>query len=150
MDKFDRMILRAKKEKIKPKKEQKEYRYRGHYTKHLIFVPLMYLVVWCEIIRDSLNNKWSFTRTEKIINHALPKILSVNTSDDSLYFTVDKHFWQFSWKWYCGIFDEYYCYKYDNRISEYFKDMFDLDGYTKSIKEDEYDDFITFVFKKEL
>ena len=113
-----------------------EYRYRDHYTKCLIFVPLMYFVAWYEVIRDHLN-KWSFTRTEKIINHALPKILHINISDDSLYFTVDKYFWRFSWEWYCNIFDKYYCYKYDNRISEYFKDMFDLDGHTKSIDEDE-------------
>lgn len=149
MNKFDKMIRKAKKEKNKPKKKPKGYRYRDYYTKHLIFVPLMYIVAWYKMVGNQLT-KWSFTRTEKIINHALPKILHVNTSDNSLYFTVDKYFWRFSWKWYCSIFDKYYCYKYDNRISEYFKNMFDLDGYTKSIEENEYDDEITFVFKKEL
>ena len=148
MNKFDRMVRRAKEKESKPKKKPKEYRYRGHYTEHLTVIPLMYFVAWYEVVRDYLN-KWTFTRTEKIIKHALPKILRVDISDDSLYFTVRKYFWGFSWKWYCGIFDKYYCYKYDNRISEYFKDMFDLDGYTKSIEEDEYDDWITIVFKKE-
>ena len=147
MNKFDRMILKAKKKKNKQRKKPKEYRYRNHYTKHIIFVPLIYLVAWYEIIRDQLN-KWSFTRTEKVISRALAKILRVNTSDDSLYFTVDKNFWGFSWEWYCGIFDSYYCRKYDNRISKYFKDMFDLDGYTKYIDESD-EDYITFVFKKE-
>ena len=148
MNKFDRMVRRAKEKESKPKKKPKEYRYQGHYTEHLIFVPLIYFVAWYEVVRDSCN-RWTPERTERILTYALPKVFHINTINDSLYLEMDKNYWGLSWTWYCGFFDKYYCYKYNKEISEYFKERFYLDGYEKSVEEYDDDDCFIVRFKKE-
>ena len=131
---------------FEPKKERKIYRYHDYRTPHLVLVPLMYICWWLKKIGEKKPRieTWSDKRTEKLLFNYLIKYGDVDKEECSISKSIRDwgHFWEWNVSWY----NKYYSRKYKNKITEYFLNTLEINGYTKEVTK-EYG-WITVTFKK--
>lgn len=141
MNAFDREMNR------KPK-NPKRYTYKTYHSRFFWAVPLMmimyHLEQWCEAIKYGA--KWSDKRTERILSHAFLKGAHINSQEGKIY----RYFctWCFYWCNYCRPWDRWYCNKYNSTITKYLREQFEMDGYTKTVEDEDNGEWFSVDFDK--
>ena len=129
------------------KKPRKRYQYKELYTYHAIFYPLVVAVWWLDHMVEAIkySDPWSADRTYRILSYAFPRHATVNKENGEISRYIRS--WGFYWKSHARWYDKWYCEKYNNKITEFLYERFEMDGYEKTVdKEDS--DWTLVIFKK--
>lgn len=129
------------------RKSRKRYQYKELYTYHAIFYPLVVAVWWLDHMVEAIKNssRWSADRTYRILSYAFPRHATINKESGEIYRYIRS--WGFYWKSHAKWYDKWYCEKYNNKITEFLFNSFEMDGYEKIVdKEDR--DWTLVIFKK--
>lgn len=131
------------------KKIKKVYHYKNFTTKHWFFYPLMIVCWWYDKFTDKIQErrKWNEKRTIRILNYAFPKGAFISKKNQTItrYITT----WQFKWYLITRAIDGNYCRKFNDKITDYLINNYEIKGYTKTIENDEDEPYeYTIIFKK--
>lgn len=86
--------------------------------------------------------KWDECKAIKVLNHVLPQILAYDKDEDAYYYCM-------SWGTY-NLWDKaplrYKCFakKYHLNLHSFIKDGYMVKGYSKSVTNDDYDEWVAF------
>lgn len=129
------------------KKTRKRYQYKELYTYHAIFYPLMVAVWWLDhwIEAFKYGAPWSADRTYRILSYAFPKRAEVDKENNEISRYIRS--WGFYWKPYAKWYDKWYCEKYNSKITEFLFERFEMDGYEKTVDQED-SDWTLVIFKK--
>lgn len=142
-NKFDKCFL--------PKKEKKIYHFKSLQTEYVILYPLMIIVYYCQIVVKKIKNRdnYSDKRTEKILTKYIKYYgdFSIENGKKKIELNVDR-FYRFHLKGMEDTIHKNYCSKYKNEMNRYLAFEYEIKGYVKTAKWDEYNDFIGVIFKE--
>lgn len=94
------------------------------------------------------NRKWSDKRTEKIITYVFAKIAEVDKTDGSLTHPF-REWWCYNvWANRARWCDIKYCKKFNKQIQEYLYNTFEMEGYTKTVEEEDNHEWTWVTFTK--
>lgn len=128
------------------RKERKTYKFKNLEAKYIIFYPLMVIVYCYEWIENKNFERiaWSEERTKRILDYAFPKFASINENGKTVSYWFDNY--MFCWCNKVRFYDKRYCRKFNNKISDYLFNHYEIDSYNKKII-NEYE-FTNIVFTK--
>jgi hypothetical protein len=129
------------------KKTRKRYQYKELYTHHAIFYPLMVAVWWLDHMVEAIKygDPWSADRTYRILSYAFPKHATVNKEEGEISRYIRS--WGFYWKSNAKWYDKWYCEKYNEKITKFLYEQFEMDGYEKIVDRED-SDWTLVIFKK--
>jgi hypothetical protein len=125
----------------KPKKNRKPWYIINtkKYSYHIIVLPLIpFCWLYDKISKWAEDRRvWDKKRAEKIIARVFPLIAEVDKEEGTL--TRAFRTWHFgdTWKYKCRCIDKKFAKKFDQKITDYLKEEFEMEGYTKIIEEDD-------------
>ena len=120
----------------------------------VVLFPLWVYALVTEAIRHYLNGrtKWSEAKAAEILNYYIPRVAKWNAEKKTFYFFDNGYGWQ------CGVANKYLKLK-DRRfwrlyggvggykMKDYLVKSFQLDGFTKEVLSDGYDDSTEVIFR---
>ena len=134
--------------KARQNKTQKTYKLMGVTARAWWCVPIIPFAVAVVKIDDWWRHRdtWSDRKANRVIMAKLAKCAVIEEDGAIVYCMRDWGHW-FSTT--AKLIDRPFATKYNDSIANYLKNEFELDGYTKTVERDEYDnDWIYVIFNK--
>ena len=125
----------------KPKKNRKPWYIINikNYSYYIWALPIIPFYWIYEKISDAIEKSrvWDAKRAERIIARVFPLVAEVDKEAGTL--TRCFRTWHFgdTWKYECKAIDKKFAKKFDHQITQYLKDTFEMEGYTKIIEDDD-------------
>ena len=112
------------------RKERKTYKFKSLETKYIILYPLMVIVYCYEWIKNKNFERivWSEKRTKRILDYVFLKFSEISDNGNTIS-GYDSFYWNSKAKFY----DKKYCRKFDDRISDYLFNNYEIKGYNKEV-----------------
>lgn len=145
MTKFDR--AKRKVERNKKMKKFNPYIYIGNYEFFVLALPIApFFLAW-----EKFNNwnykrmEWDEERATKVLDYVLPKTLEWVEEDNAFLYYLG---WSPSIiSNNARIIDKKWCRKFDYDLRSFIEEGYENPNYTKTIEEDDYNDWVKFVEK---
>lgn len=136
-------------------KERKVYKFKDYETKHIVLVPLMY-AEWAVDTLHTAHKKsiaWNPHTADKILTRYLYKHADRYYEDEGqpyLYLWL-RTWWTF-WREGAMPWQKTFVKKFNNKISEYLVNEFELKGFTKKVEKHPYEknEYEIYFYKKEV
>lgn len=115
-----------------------------NYQIPLLALPIAPIVIGISKLSDWFYNrtKWDERKATKVLNHVLPKILDYDEDENAYRYCMDWGTYNLWLK--APLRYRHFVYKYDFKLHSFIKNGYMVKGYSKSVINDGYDEWVEF------
>lgn len=120
-------------ERRNKRKEMKIYKFKSLETKYIILYPLMVIAYYYEWIQDKNFKKlaWSEKRTKRILDYVFLRLAEISDNGNTISHWFNDY--RFYWNNKARFYDKRYCRKFNDKISDYLFNNYEIKGYNKEV-----------------